>query len=134
MTDELDSKLVEILDKTIGALGDTKDFMVQELPDVVSQLLMWYGIYNFIMFIVGATLLIFMIWTFKFLIPTKDKGGRYVETWVYDHNGDFETSVLFYGVHLITLIAITNTMNLTWLKILIAPKIWLIEYVATLAK
>jgi len=41
----LDKKLIEILDKAMSGIDKGTNFVTTELPDVINQLLLWYGVY-----------------------------------------------------------------------------------------
>jgi len=129
MNTELDIKLLEILNNTTKAIGNGVDFLSAEIPDVIYQLLLWYGIYNLILNIIAII-------------------GFYVQYrvskwWVVEvelkalEDSDFRWIGTVFGIGIggfVLLIIWTHLLNLTWLKIWIAPKIWLIEYTASLVK
>lgn len=115
-----------------------KDFAVEQLPDVVQQFLQW----RFYMHIVEATvpLLLFCIciylcikaWQYGFEVVE----GRYgTSSRLYNDEGKaivpvVVTSVISFVMFLITLCSI----NIKWLQILVAPKVYLLEYAASLIK
>ena len=122
MNEQLQGALSELIGKVNSGADTAIDFLGAELPDVIQQLLLWYGIYNFILFIIG--LVIFVAGYYLALVKyraaiQKELSGGGEPLWAL---------ILFAP-------AISFTMlNLTWLKIWIAPKIWLIEYAASIAK
>lgn len=48
--------------------------------------------------------------------------------------GDVDERVLFNLLQIIPLIIIVKNINIEWLKIWLAPKIWLIEYASNILK
>ena len=129
MTEELNKELVKILQDTTETIGSAKDFVIGELPDVVSQLLLWYWVHSAILMAIGLILLVALP---IFSVKTWDT------SWTHrDDNGtrDVGPVIIVWAILQVTvLFASLALMNLTWLKIWIAPKIWLIEYTATLVK
>ncbi|KKN08860.1 hypothetical protein LCGC14_1052290, partial [marine sediment metagenome] len=56
MKEELQTALAELISKTLSGVDAGKEFLTAEIPDVLSQLLMWYGVSNFIESVIGAVL------------------------------------------------------------------------------
>lgn len=128
MNENLQNALVEILNKAISGIDSSVEFMQAELPDVINQLLLWYGIKGLIMCSVGAILLLVMIKIDIFAFKRMSNSGDF---------DAFELGI-FYGAvgsvaRLVYLFPL-GMMNLEWLQIWIAPKIWLMEYAADLVK
>lgn len=134
MNEQLQSALAEILNKTINGIDSSVAFMQAELPDVIEQLLLWYAISNLIYALFGA-LIIFL----SYLAIKKPKKGRSNWMWNwYDHCDSHDmTDIAPFSTLIIIpagvgLMFISNVMES--LQIWIAPKIWLIEYAASLVK
>jgi len=126
MTEELQGALTEILNGILTA----KDFMLAELPEVIQQLLLWKFWYYCLHNIVGIVLLIagvvLAIRYFKKIFKYINDGTSYNMR---------EIAFLPYTiVTVIWFLFAGHCINLVWLKIWIAPKIYLIEYAASLAK
>ena len=113
MSETTNNALIEILDTVKKGV----DFSIEQLPDIVKQLLYYNtAVYSawFIFSIIG------LILTYKL-----HKHGK-----VYEYNvGPYHMMVGFIGITSI-IVFIANIFNL--LKITLAPKVWLIEYTATL--
>lgn len=143
MNEQLQNALADLLTKANNGIEAGADFLSAELPDVIQQLLMWYGVYNGIKFLTGSAVLIalMVIWvkySGRGKLIDKDKDYRQGNSRItLTHDGDGDV-----GPHMVATILLSclfmglsfAAVNLTWLKIWIAPKIWLIEYAATLAK
>jgi hypothetical protein len=126
----------EAIAKFINGVIDTADkvgqFAMAELPGFITEVLQWYFTYNLIMFISGvlvAIVLIVLDWKLFQFAKECDKSD-------YDHTatllgwglvGTIVRVPLWFG-------GVGTLLNLQWLKIWIAPKLWLIEYAAGLAK
>jgi len=142
MNEELQKALGELLSKANNGIDAAGDFLAVELPDVIQQLLMWHGMYSFIMFIVGFLLLTTMPITLKSCLRVKDRAKSDYdngEPWTrYDSSGTSTTSHLYdfifiiYALLPIQIIIGLQCINLEWLQIYLAPKVWLLEYAAKL--
>lgn len=122
-------KYEELLGKFLQTTLDTADkvgeFAVAQLPDLVQQALNWYFAYGLIQFVAGIALAIFAIIADVKLLKWVTKDG----------NGDMVFGV--WGVlgmipRVPTWVAVFNLVNFQWLKIWIAPKLWLIEFATKL--
>jgi len=110
-------------------LDTATDFLAEETPDVIYQLLLWHGVYNFLLFLVS----IFFFTVCSRVIYWAVKG-----LCLYDKEpSESQEDNYFIGLIIAILILIISSiflLNLEWLKIWIAPKVWLIEYAADLVK
>lgn len=128
MNENLQNALVEILNKAISGIDTSVAFMQAELPDVIHELLLWYGVKGLIMCLAGVILLVAMIKVDMFAFKKMS------------NSGDLEAFevVIFYGcmgsIARLAYLIPFGMMNLEWLQIWIAPKIWLMEYAAELVK
>ncbi len=122
--EQLEIALVDLIQSSVKA----KDFLVGELPEVVEQLLMWKFWYNFIWF-VGAIIVLTFSWK---------KINKWYKVCSED-NWRTDDLVIPSMVGMVFLafasfIALIEGINVTWLQIWVAPKIYLIEYLASLTK
>jgi len=128
MNENLQNALVEILIRAISGIDSSVAFMQAELPDVVHELLLWYGVKGILMCFIGVTLIVAMVKVDILAFKKMRNSGDF----------DFMDVAFFYGaigsiVRLVYLFPI-GMLNLEWLQIWIAPKIWLMEYAAELVK
>jgi len=128
MNEQLQTALADLLSKANEGIDSASGFLVDEIPDVIYQLLMWYGVYSAIMCVAGIIYLSVLYKAIKWSLT----GPRW-DWHMKQTDAGFPTPV-FYMLTVLLLIPVFHMFNLTWLKIWIAPKIWLIEYAATLAK
>jgi hypothetical protein len=124
MNEELQKALSDLLGKANDGIGAASDFLVAELPDVIQQLLMWHGVYNFSLLV--FSLFIAVIW---FVIHKK---ANY-KIWEWQVDSCEPVFYLFFW-NAVPFFTILNTFNIEWLQIYIAPKVWLLEYTASLTK
>jgi|SRR6478736_5669614 len=131
------------LDKSLSTLieGATEkgaklvDFLYSQAPDVINQLLLYHGVESVIEFILG--LLLVIVWPF-ILCKIIKKYHKWFDGAIEDaeeHPGFIVPSILFALITMvITQISGWNLMNLIWLKIWIAPKVYLLEWLSSLTK
>lgn len=123
----LEQAMVKVIDKSLNGLDTATEFIISETPEVIQQLLLWHGVSNFIYFCIGICLLtgigLVCRWSFK----RKDKWtGRCSEV-------DFMCYLIVPVVCCVVLtICCLETLNLIWLKVWLAPKLYLIEYLKEL--
>lgn len=127
MNEQLQQALTSILDKTMSGVDASVEFMQAELPDVIQQLLMWYATKSAILAILGMVILCA-------LLKLDTKAYKVIKE---EHDAD--EVFLIWGlmgsiVRAIYILPLCMISNLDWLQIWIAPKIWLIEYAASLVK
>lgn len=122
--EELNIALAELIAQATSGISQSVDFLQAELPDVIVQLLVWHAAYSAIMCAVGLAgvilLPMFGVWIFRKLVRDDEWN---------DHPEVIGIAILFFPFTMAV-----AALNLTWLKIWIAPKVWLIEYAAALLK
>lgn len=122
--DKLETELAELLNKANNGIDNIANLAVEQLPDVLQQALTWglfssLGVFLFQLLIAIG---IFLYW----YIPYKNK-------WESLKCEDFY--IPYYGIGILFIISfgiIVNNLSMQWLQILIAPKVWLIEYAGKL--
>jgi len=119
----MNEALQAILEKTLTGIDASVSFLSAQLPDVIQQLLWWKFTEHLTYFIIGLLIIIGYV-----------VGVVKVYRRVYDeeYKAMVALTSLFFGV-LVSLLCVC-ILNLTWLQILIAPKVYLIEYAASLVK
>lgn len=124
MNESLQDALAVLLNKANSGIDAAGNFLEAEIPVVIQQLLLWHGVYNFICFVIGLVLCV-GIYKFNKQQCVKNKG----ESFFPDH-----PEWMLNAFQLILVFPLTNLINLEWLQIWIAPKVWLLEYAANLAR
>ena len=151
----LDEALTRLINRSVDAAesvaggisqatGDATAFLVAEIPDVIQQLLIWHAIESLIWFLPGVLLLaspwfVYRKWGGRGKPGEPYHGeARYVETLTHDRRGDIDQEgalVLMFGGTVATLAGFFLTINsLEWLMILVAPKLYLLEYARVLLR
>lgn len=120
MDAELQKALASILNRTVSAAEAGAYFLQKELPEVIQQLLAWKAAEAGVIAIVLA-----LACAFSFAIWWKNR------EWAWEELGPLNLlawaltgGLLFFSL----------AYSLTVLKIIIAPKVFLIEFAASLAK
>ncbi len=124
MNEELQNAVTQLITKTLEGVDTSIDFLGDELPDYIYQLMLWYGVYNFIWFCLS----ICFLGAFIYFLKTALNGNWGDKDRIQFNN--VPCAVLSMISFLISIIGV----NLVWLKIWIAPKVWLIEYAGSLVK
>jgi len=127
MEEELQKTANEALKGIIEGVASAKEFILAELPEVVQQLLMWKAAESLIVFVICFSILLAAWVNLAFLI-------RYLR------KEDFAESIAIPWAIVSLFLTILGTaipldiINLDWLQIWIAPKVYLLEYAASLVK
>ena len=132
--DQLQQSLSQILEQAVSGVQAGVSLLSAELPDVIHQLLLWKMIESLIWCFVG---IFFTVGALRWIVKNsgrgKEDGRKYKETLTHDDLGDIALwSPILIGLLLTIAVIACFTINITWLQILIAPKVYLIEYAASL--
>ena len=125
---ETDQQLAEILKKGLEAAEKTGKFVVEQAPDLIQQLIVWKTCEYIFLILISIA---FMFSVYKWYKSAMKRYGDF---------DDFCDKIEFfiYCIYAIAVIVIfgialfTSFFNL--IQILLAPKIWLIEYATNLIK
>jgi len=130
MDEGLENTANEALRAIIDNATLAKEFIPAELPDVVQQLLHWEAVISGIHCAIGTCFLLIPVvlvcWQYKNRV-------KHME-WLENEPG-WDTG--FYFANLANVFPIVIGMiwwDFTWLKIWMAPKVYLLEYAASLVK
>ena len=126
MNEELQLALSQLIEKSMVGVEKSVDFLSAEIPDVIYQLLMWYGVESALYTLFGVILGLA-------LIPINRKLLKLIGGSKPDVEKQLSYFVLVLGnaFYIITMFKFTN---LTWLQIWIAPKVWLLDYASNFIK
>jgi hypothetical protein len=130
---DLQNKLVEILTSIQGAVGEAKDFTIQQLPDVAQQYITYGTVYHTGMSLFSALIMLVSCYAVYKMITWKDgviRGGYDHGDWLPVRTGVFTFSGIIAFVSGLSFFAgIKETMI-----VLFAPKVWLLMEIAKLVK
>ncbi|HGN1932012.1 hypothetical protein [Providencia rettgeri] len=139
MNEQVSKALTDLLEKASNGIDSTVAFSHANLPEVIHQLLAWKMTMGIILSVVGVVLIALAILMPIWAKRAKSNGaiwtyyrgdtGFDISSVMYDFSRTiFPVLILFFGA----VIAIGGFSM--WLKILLAPKLYLIEYAASLIK
>ena len=139
MEQQLNEYLLRLLDQIDTGIVTTADFLSAEIPLYIQELLLWYGVKSAIM---SATALIVIIATIITVYKHSGKGefidsAKYYrkETLTHNKHGDVDGHAVLTFVCCVSItIFCVSIMNLDWLQIWIAPRVWLLEYASSMVK
>jgi len=127
MNEQANKILADLLQKASNGIDAAVSFSQAQIPDVVHQLLVW----NFAVSIISSLAGVFLFVAAQYLALRVFKYLR--KEWEGDYFSEHPEAIFLFMLWLITLIPL-GWLNLTWLKIWLAPKLYLIEYAAHLVK
>ncbi|EEW5488926.1 MULTISPECIES: hypothetical protein [Escherichia] len=149
MQEEANKILVDLLKKASDGIDSAIVFSQAQIPDVVHQLLVWNMVDSLIKTLIAISTIPLVIWFVKkqckkVEIGKFDNEGRscdngqpkYKTTMIWESDGKLSGFVLPLVALFILWFSfiISVVANMTWLKIWLAPKLYLIEYAASLIK
>jgi hypothetical protein len=127
-----DDAVARFINSALDTADKVGQFAAEELPKFIGEVLQWYFAYNLILFVAGVVLATFLvIIDYRLFRHAREIDKR---------ECDSTATILGWGIlgSLVRLVAwgagVAPLINLQWLKIWIAPKLWLIEYAARLLK
>lgn len=123
MNDNLQKALADILNKASQGVDSATSFMQAQLPDIVSQLLAW-KIWEYSFFILLSLVLFVLIY----------KSVKKINANIGDDYGDKLFTWVMATVIAMIPLTVFVFCSLNVIEVLVAPKIYLIEYAAHLLK
>lgn len=138
MNEQAQKVLADLLQKASNGIDSAVSFSQAQIPDVIHQLLTWSLVSSLIGFSIGL-LIISLGVSIPFIAKSARKRNA---TWTFYEgriNYGISSCLYDFSFHLIPLPTILvglliSLSNMTWLKIILAPKLYLIEYGASLIK
>jgi len=135
-TPTIQNTLEQALIKSIDGIQKTGTELVealyQQAPEVVEQLLMWHGVESLIQCIAAILSLALPFVHYKIVNHSYQKLG--VAKWRDESGFWIPTAITGLVVFPCTLGCFFTFINIKWLKIWLAPKVYLLEYLADLVK
>ncbi|UYU30516.1 hypothetical protein [Siccibacter colletis] len=149
MNEQANKILVELLQKAVSGIDAAVSFSQAQIPDVIHQLLVWKFTKSLAIALILLATVPVAIKFFRVMMKREQEGvygeegyswdrgkPKYKPTLVWDRDGTISASSVFFGtiMFLYSVVAFIVLSDLTWLKIWLAPKLYLIEYAASLMK
>lgn len=137
----MDAELTKLLNEALAGLiqttSDAQDFLVAELPATVTELLRWVFWSSLIEFIIGILCFVYIALVVRFILK------NHKADWFHQRSS-YGTTELSFGAAITVAISIVTSIfavftglimvNLTWLKVMVAPRIYVIEYLSQLIR
>ena len=129
MNEQLQLAVSTLIQTSLNAIDKGTTFLSNQIPEVIQQLLLWKAIASFIelssgIFIIGGTFA-WLIYQYKYWTTTIETKWAQTMQRISLENG----SLVFLNIFcVIPLLYGSSCINLIWLQIWIAPKLYLIEY------
>ncbi len=135
MNEQLQKSLSSLIDKIVKTAENAGDFLISEIPDVVHQLLLWHGVKGAILFVFYACMFGLAAYLLKMSKTVTEREGY---TWFADNEVDPSSGAFFvfclWVVSAALFLISVLRIDLDWLQIWIAPKVWLLEYAKDIIK
>jgi hypothetical protein len=131
MNEQLSIALATILEKALAAAQTGGQFLSEQLPDVIQQLLLFKAIESAVVCAIGLAICAaiavagYRLWKAGVAIPYNK----------YDNDGREGRMIIGCAMQIAAgVIASCILTHMTWLQIWLAPKVYLLEYAAQLVK
>ena len=127
MNTETDKQIAEILKKGLEVAEKSGNFVIEQAPDLVKQLITYKTIETSISVLIEITLMYLIFRYFKYLYKKNNEDSDFIGVNSFHIGGILISS----GVAIFMFITfITDISNL--IQLIFAPKIYLLEYIAKL--
>lgn len=127
MNEQLQQALDQIMEKATASVDDGVKFLPEELPEAVHQLLVWKYTVSSLSMLAFFVLVCFIYQINKAQVNYWKRVFK--EDSLVDH-----PEILVNCFQPLLAFPILKLWSIEWLQILLAPKVYLIEYAAQLAK
>ena len=130
MNEQLQKVLADIITRVTSGADAAIQFGKEQIPEVLKQLLIWNFTFSFLIWFSATAIIVgYIVWMFtKFRWWFKNQRSTATEM-------DAAITVITVVWGIISFIMIfVFWCNLDWLKIWVAPKLYLLEYAASLIK
>ena len=129
MNEQLQLAVSTLIQTSLNAIDKGTAFLSNQIPEVIQQLLLWKAIASFIefssgIFIIGG-IFAWLIYQYKYWTTTVTTTWGKKTVRLHEEAGAFSILNILL---IIPLLYGSSCINLIWLQIWIAPKLYLIEY------
>jgi hypothetical protein len=121
MNEQLQSAVSALINESLALFEQGKTFLAAEIPDVVAQLLLWKMLQSLLPQAFLVLLLLVALSALVWALRSNYKSAEVVGPVSMMCCAVFLACILF-------------AADLTWIQILVAPKVYLIEYATSLVK
>ena len=143
MNEQLQAQFIQIIQSVSESTASAKNFVLSELPDVAQQVINWYLFKSVFENAIALICIIFAIYllTKLFQVPVSKSSSNKFQLFCYIFsriNGEMKELSPRVLIPIVAIIICTvlsiNYFNLDCFKIIIAPKLWLIEYATNILR
>ena len=127
MNSETDKQIAEILKKGLEVAEKSGNFVIEQAPDLVKQLITYKTVETSIYVLIEITLMYLIFRYFKYLYKKNNEDSDFIFDYEFHITGMVITSLI--GIFLFFAF-INDISNL--IQLIFAPKIYLLEYIAKL--
>lgn len=127
MNSETDKQIAEILKKGLEVAEKSGNFVIEQAPDLVKQLITYKTVETSICVLIEITLMYLIFRYFKYLYKKNNEDSDFIPENAFHGVGMIIT--LLIGIFLF-FVFINDISNL--IQLIFAPKIYLLEYIAKL--
>ena len=129
MNEQLQLAVNTLIQTSLNAIDKGTTFLSNQIPEVIQQLLLWKAVASFIefsfgIFIIGG-IFAWLIYQYKYWTTTIETEWGTTKQRISLEEGPLALLNIFC---VIPLVYGSSCINLIWLQIWIAPKLYLIEY------
>ena len=130
MNDQLQKVLADIITRVTSGADAAIQFGKEQIPEVLKQLLIWNFTFSFLIWFFATSIIIgYVVWmAIKFNWWFKNQ-----KTTTTEQDALYTAVCIIWGFISFIMIFVF-WCNLDWLKIWVAPKLYLLEYAASLIK
>lgn len=135
MDDKANKILADLLQKASDGIDSAVVFSQAQIPDVVHQLLFWNAVSSALLQLLGISMVAVAFLALSHAMRCRKRGDE----WTRFMPGSSSTSIAYdlcFPAFIVSsgLGAIIAICSFDWLKIWLAPKLYLLEYAASLIK
>jgi len=150
MNEQANKILADLLQKASNGIDAAVSFSQAQIPDVIHQLLVWNFTKSIVMTVLALLSVFPVVWLVRYCVRRVPDGvyqggegyswdegkQKYKPGLVWDSKGDITPVVMLPVFFLVVWLmwALDSITDLTWLKIWLAPKLYLIEYASHILK
>ena len=130
MNEQLQKVLADIITRVTSGADAAIQFGKEQIPEVLKQLLVWNFTYSLLIWVLSLSIIVgYLLWmSIKWKWWMHNKATTSIST------DNLYSIITFIWSILAFISLIMFFSNLDWLKIWVAPKLYLLEYAASLIK
>ena len=130
MNEQLQKVLADIITRVTSGADATIQSGKEQIPEVLKQLLVWNFTFSLLLCVISLSIIVSYLWWMR----VKWKWWMHNKASTSISTDNLYSIITFIWSMLVVISLITFFSNLDWLKIWVAPKLYLLEYAASLIK